>query len=111
MHETGHFLPKLRLPRLRTPRPRTAIDAYRFSVAALDGTADARLADETPREHASRVGIESGAELRRLAADYQLAAFGEVGLSAAEERRAIARWQRIVREVRRAPRPRPVDQS
>jgi hypothetical protein len=38
-------------------------------------------------------------DVRRLAADYQLATFAERKLTPNEERRAIARWRRIVRQA------------
>lgn len=93
-------LPRLRLPVLRTPAPRSAEEAYRFTLLAMQPTDEARLPAETPREHARRVGAAYATDLRRLAADYQLAAFANAPISVAEQRRAIGRWQRIVRATR-----------
>ncbi len=98
-----------RLPRLALPgrpsAPTSAVQAYRMALMSLIGRPEARLAGETPREHARRVrGAEIGARIGRLAVDYQLAALAGRRLSSAEERRAIARWRLIsdwARRVRR----------
>jgi hypothetical protein len=100
-------LPEVRLPRLRRQAPRTAVDAYRYAVAALAPTGDGRMPMETPREHAGRLASPHGADIRRLAADFQLAVFAGATLTPAEERRAIGRWRRIVRRTRRRPMRRP----
>jgi hypothetical protein len=100
-------LPRMRMPRLRTPRPRSAVDAYRYALAALADSPDARLPTETPREHAHRVGPGHAADMRRLAADYQLVSFAGADLTAAEERRAVIRWRRVVQRARRTTRTKP----
>jgi hypothetical protein len=104
-------LPKVRLPRLRRQEPRTAVDAYRYALAALAPTGDGRTPTETPREHARRLRPPHGADIRRLAADFQLVVFADAALTPAEERRAIGRWRRIARSTRRRARrsggPRP----
>ena len=83
------------MPR-RHGAPRSASEAY---VASLEVLADrpefARLASETPAEHASRIRGAIGAPLRPLAADYALAEFGQRTLTPSEHRRAIERWRRI----------------
>lgn len=94
-------LPRLRLP-ARRPTPRSASEAYRFSVAALGDAPDGRRADETPREHASRIGGSIlGRDVGWLATDYQLDAFAGVRMTAAETRRALERWRRVVRQAGR----------
>lgn len=98
----GDLLPHLPRIRFRRPRsfrgsPRTAAEAYRFSVAALAGSDAERRPGETPREHARRIAAtEAGPNMGRLAVDYQLVAFAGRPLSEGEERRALARWRRIV---------------
>ena len=93
--------PRLRLPRLAVPQrrraPRTARDAYLAVLDLLSSSADAsrRLA-ETPAEHARRLGT---GDLSRLAADYQLDAFGRRILNQPEERRALDRWHRFKRRA------------
>ena len=97
-------LPHIARPRLpaRRAAPRTAIEAYRQSLAALADGPHARLAVETPREHSLRVrDADVGRDVRRLATDYQLDVFAGVRLTAAETRRALERWRRIVRQARR----------
>lgn len=98
-------LPHFRRPNVgaaRRTKPRTAVEAYRLSLAALDGRDDARRTDETPREHAARVaGATYGRDVALLATDYQLAELARVRLSAAEERRALVRWRNVADAVRR----------
>ena len=85
--------------------PHDAVTAY---LATLDLLADdpslARHASETPAGHAQRLA-HAGADaapgpLRRLAADYQLARYGERPITEPETSRALARWRRA-REPRR----------
>lgn len=54
---------------------------------------------ESPAEHARRLRRDGRGALGLdlLAADYELARFGEIGLTAAEHRRGIARWRRLRR--------------
>jgi hypothetical protein len=94
-------LPRIRMPRIWRRPPTSAIEAYRLVLASLVGREDERRLGETPREHAARAaGERFGPSLTRLAADYQLSALAGRQLSAAEERRAVARWRRITRELR-----------
>jgi hypothetical protein len=101
-------LPSLRLPRLRRAPgkgrrgvPLTAAQAYVLSLEALAGGPHERLVTETPREHATRIrGASVGADIGRLATDYQLDRFAQRRLSATEIRRAIERWRRVVARVR-----------
>ena len=90
--------PQLRMPRIRLPQrarvPRTAREAYLAVLHLLAGTDAARAVDETPAEHARRLG---SSDVSRLAVDYQLDAFGGRTLTAPEERRALARWRRLKR--------------
>lgn len=87
--------------RRRLGTPSTAVDAYVHLVSDLaDRDAVRRAPDETPAEHAHRLrrsGSAGGAAfgLELLAADYALAAFGEVTLTAAETRRAVGRWRAL----------------
>ncbi len=86
-----------RKPRRRFGRRRTPVDAvtaYQALLEDLEGRPIvARELGETPVEHARRLrGAGAGSlELELLAADYGLARFGGVELSAAEHRRALAR--------------------
>jgi len=95
--------PHLAMRRFHPPRrratPRTASEAYLAALEALGrSTSTAREAAETPAEHARRLaGLEPGQPLARLAADYQLDAFGGRTLNEPEERRAMARWRRLAR--------------
>jgi hypothetical protein len=81
-------------------------------IRDLGGDEDLRrLADETPSEHTRRLralgaGLRFGQALDLLAADYELARFGDRTLSAGENRRALARWRRV-RSGLRASRPPP----
>jgi hypothetical protein len=99
-------LPRLpRLPRLtwraRRDEPTTAAQAYVMSLEALAGGPNARLARETPREHAVRVQDgDVGRDLGRLATDFQLDQFARRRLTATEVRRAIERWRRIAARQR-----------
>jgi len=94
-------LPRFRLP-ARRPTPRTASEAYVLSLAALGAGELARRAEETPREHSSRIGGSVvGRDVGRLATDYQLDVFAGVWVTASETRRALERWRRIVTEARR----------
>ena len=65
----------------------------------------ARFESETPAAHAARLRrmrAPGAAELARLAADYQLARYGERQISRAENGRAVDRFQRL-RRLLRAP--------
>jgi hypothetical protein len=102
--------------------PVDAVGAYRAVLAELSRLTALRRQDgETPAEHAARVrSVHAlareavpadggfGAALEMLAADYELARFGARPLTAAEDRRGVARWRRIRAAVRgRRPRPAP----
>jgi hypothetical protein len=88
--------------------PVDAVTAYRALDEDLRATNLRRLPDETPAEHARRLRSRglSRLALDLLAADYALATFGGVTLSAAENRRAVDRWRSLRRElaVRAGPR-------
>jgi len=98
------------LPRWRARPPTNAIEAYLAVIRDLGGDEDLRrLADETPSEHTRRLralgaGLRFGQALDLLAADYELARFGDRTLSAGENHRALARWRRV-RSGLRASRP------
>lgn len=95
--------------RRRLGTPASATEAYIHLVADLADRRQVRRAPgETPAEHARRVRLSGNAGaggsalgLDLLAADYGLAAFGGVTLSAAETRRAIARWRTLRRHLGR----------
>lgn len=91
-----------RLPFRRTPAD--AIAAYRALMVDLDERPPVRRDPaETPAEHARRMRKRgfAGLSLDLLAADYALARFGDVPLSERENRRAIARWRGIRRQLSR----------
>ncbi len=100
-------MPRLRLPQRRAPRlsPHDAVTAYVATLASLaDDPGLARGPSETPAGHARRL-VEAGADpppglLRHLAADYQLARYGERRITTHENERALGRWRRH-REARR----------
>jgi hypothetical protein len=104
---------RLHLPERPTQRrtrvPQTASEAYLATLDLLARTpGSARLASETPREHALRIGSDPAwLPLRRLAADYTLAEFGRRMLTAAEHRRAIDSWRRISAMIREGRHTRP----
>jgi hypothetical protein len=84
--------------RWRSPRgrgrPADAVAAYRALLEVLASRNGVRREDgETPAAHAARLreGGVGALELDLLAADYGLVRFGGVGLSDAEERRAVRR--------------------
>lgn len=89
------------------PRRSAAHDAVTAYVSAVDALADhpdwARAAYETPAQHALRVRVAEmpgATDLSRLAADYQLARYGERQISPTEDRRAISRLGRLRRLLR-----------
>jgi hypothetical protein len=93
--------PNLRRPR-RRPEPVDAVTAYVALVEDLGGRAQvAREPAETPAEHARRLRTAgaAGLGLDLLAADYELVRFAGVRLSAAEDRRAVARWRSLRRQI------------
>ena len=79
------------------PVPATAEAAYLATLQLLEALADGgRRTSETPAAHAQRLHRQSvgSLELELLAADYQLAHWGQRQLPARETRRAISRWDR-----------------
>jgi hypothetical protein len=84
------------------PEPGDAVAAYVRLLADIDRRpAVRRDVAETPAAHAARLRATGAADLSLdlLAADYALARFGGVGLSASEERRAVERWRRLRRSL------------
>jgi hypothetical protein len=104
-----------RLPRVRARRPRVrvpfgvpadAASAYLRALGDLEPIAETRRRpEETPHAHAARLRREhrGGLALDLLAADYELARFGDVELPRREHRRAIARWRAIRASLREGP--------
>ena len=97
------FLPHIAL---RRSRPTTAAAAY---LALLDDLAHrgdlARSPAETPRDHVRRtaaLGLPH-LPLGLLAADYELAVYGQVDITSSETRRALGRWKRLRKLARRLP--------
>ena len=88
--------------------PRDALQAY---PRLLDDWSAphpwARRPSETPAAHARRMRRSGDGELGLdlLVADYELARFGAVRLSAPEDRRAVARWRML--RAKKAPEPPP----
>jgi hypothetical protein len=95
----GPNAPPARRPRRfgRRPSPVGAVEAYTALLEDLDKhPVVRRLAGETPTEHAARIragGPELSLDL--LAADYGLARYGGIALTATEERRAVDRWRAL----------------
>lgn len=99
---------RFRLPFGR--QPVDAVGAYRALMADLtDRNGVRREAWETPREHAARLRTEpeAGLPLDLLAADYALATFGGVTLTAEENRRALGRWRLLRGRLQAKPEPLP----
>jgi Domain of unknown function (DUF4129) len=94
-----------RRPRLPFRRsPSDAVAAYRALMGDLDEQPPVRRDPaETPAEHARRMRDRgfAGLSLELLAADYSLARFGGVPLTDRENRRAIARWRGLRRQLSR----------
>ena len=92
-----------RRPRLPFRRsPADAVTAYRALMGDLDERPPVRRDPaETPAEHARRMRDRgfAGLSLDLLAADYALARFGDVPLTERENRRAIARWRGLRRQL------------
>jgi hypothetical protein len=86
----------------RRPAPETAAAAYVALVVDLeDHPAVRRGPAETPAEHAARLRADgrTALSLDLLAADYALARYGGVELSAREDRRAVGRWRGLRRHL------------
>ena len=84
------------------PAPTTAAQAWVALVEDLERHADVRRDPaETPAAHAARLRAmrRSGLSLDLLAADYALARYGGVQLSADEDRRAVGRWRLLRRRL------------
>jgi hypothetical protein len=81
------------------------VDAVTAYLALVDDLADRpevrREPAETPAEHARRLRDTGGSVLGLdlLAADYALARFAGIRLSKREDRRAIARWRALRRQL------------
>ena len=114
--DRGNESDALRSPRWRLglglrsgPEPRGAVDAYLRLLRDLESRPTVRREPaETPAAHAARLRTRGAADLSLdlLAADYALARFGGVELSAAEELRAVGRWRRLRRTLGSASRTR-----
>ena len=93
----GVSIPRRR-PRPPAPPPHDAATAYVAAIEDLGPVAElARGPDETPSAHARRLRAagRSLVSLELLAADYVLARYAGRELSAAEDRRGLARWRRL----------------
>ncbi len=91
--------------RRRRAEPVDAATAYRALLDDLAGRPGARREPgETPAEHAHRLRAAGASDLRLdlLAADYSLARFAGITLSAREDRRAVARWRSLRRQLGRS---------
>jgi hypothetical protein len=99
---------RLRLGRRGRRRRQEPVDAATAYQALLDDLAERPAARrepaETPAEHARRLRAAGASDLRLdlLAADYALARFAGVTLSAREDRRALARWRSLRRHLGRS---------
>jgi hypothetical protein len=90
--------------RRRRSEPADAATAYRALLDDLEERPGARREpSETPAEHARRLRTAGASDLRLdlLAADYSLARFAGITLSAREDRRAVARWRTLRRRLGR----------
>jgi len=90
----------------RRAAPHEAVAAYMSALHEFEPHREyARLHSETPAAHAGRLRrmrAPGAVELGRLAADYQLARYGERQISSRENIRAVGRFQRL-RRLLRAP--------
>lgn len=97
---------RLRLPG-RGSAPTTAVEAYLALDRDLARHPTVRREPaETPAEHAARMRLAGHDELALdlLAADYAIARFGGERLTPGEDRRGVARWQRLRTVLARADR-------
>lgn len=101
--------PKPAANRFRTRRrgaPTDAVSAYMSALAEFEThPALARLASETPAEHAARLGraaldADAAKDLARLAAGYQLARYADRRITPLENVRSVTRFRRIRRLLR-----------
>ena len=105
----GVRAPRWRLGRRFAADPGNAVEAYVRLLADLESRPSVRREQaETPAAHAARLreGGRADLSLDLLAADYALARFGGVELSAAEQQRAVGRWRRLRRSLGSAMPPR-----
>jgi hypothetical protein len=90
----------------RRGAPHDAVAAYMSALHELESHGEyARFDSETPAAHAARLRrmrAPGAAQMARLAADYQLARYGERQITPAENARAVTRFQRL-RRLLRAP--------
>jgi hypothetical protein len=89
----------------RRREPAGAAEAYVALLGDLERRPDLRRTiAETPARHAARLreAGRSGLALDLLAADYALARYGELPLSAREDGRGVARWRRLRRALLRS---------
>lgn len=100
-----HFpRPAFHSPFARRRQPTSAVGAY---LALLDELAErgefARGSSETPRSHAARAGSLGlpRLPLSLLAADYELAVYGQTPISELETARALGRRQLLRKQARR----------
>lgn len=90
----------------RRGTPDDVVSAYIDALAELDSHPEfARLACETPAEHAARlrraaVDPDAAADLARLAAGYQLARYADRRITPLENVRAVGRLRRLRRLLR-----------
>ena len=97
----------------RRPAPTNAVEAYVSLMVDLDRRPTVRRDPaETPAVHAARLRADGTTDLSLdlLAADYALARYGGVDLTAREDRRAVGRWRILRRRLAARdapPRPRP----
>ncbi len=99
--------PRARTRTRRLGAPRNAVGAYLSTVAELETHGElARRPSETPAAHASRLrsfGQVRWPDLARLAATYQLARYGDRSITPRENTRAVDRFKRIRRALKRTP--------
>jgi hypothetical protein len=87
---------------VRTSDPRGAAEAYVALMTDLERRPQVRRDPaETPAEHAARLRDDGRVELPLdlLAADYALARYGGIALSAQEDRRGVGRWRVLRRRL------------
>lgn len=101
--------PKPAASRFRLRRrgmPTDVVSAYLGALAELETHPElARLASETPAEHAARlrraaVDPDAASDLARLAAGYQLARYADRHITPLENMRSVKRFRRIRRLLR-----------
>jgi hypothetical protein len=86
----------------RWAKPMTAVEAYVALIDELARHAPVRREPaETPAAHAARLRAQgdAGLSLELLAADHALARYGGATLSVREDRRGVARWRLLRRNL------------